>query len=147
MYVWPLKSFMVSKTHDKYIYNIYIIFTEYLNIQCWSCVQITYSINKYKLFRHNFVSDDGGSACPVGTPPCLQPQALRGMNMIVFFTAGLGLNSSGDSWSLEVFFFPPPRTPPGNSPDATALLVSVVRGGGRNDGRRVGNWGRSQKGG
>lgn len=43
--------FSYPNYQDKYIYNIYIIFTEYLKYTTF----IMYSINKYKLLRHTFV--------------------------------------------------------------------------------------------
>lgn len=52
---------------DKYIYNIYIIFTEYLKYT----TSIMYSINKYKLLRHTLVSNNHGSAFQTPSSHCL----------------------------------------------------------------------------
>lgn len=80
---------MISK-----VINIFIIFifTEHLNILSWSCVQIMYSIKKYKLFRHNFVSNDNRSA----HPPLLPVKRYGDiMCTFMFYTAGLCLKGSG----------------------------------------------------
>lgn len=65
--------FWYPNYQDKYIYNIYIVFTEYLKYTA----SVMYSINKYKLLRHTLFCRQSWEWFQRPSTFCLHPYAIQ----------------------------------------------------------------------